>query len=100
MGVSTNVLKSMADPARKATVLGFVLDLESWTVSIKESTIVKLVCRVDELLQAGAGHRWKGRLLAKKLAKLTGGLNFAEQVVRSVTPIKRSLQAVMRQAEK
>jgi hypothetical protein len=100
MGVSTNVLKSMADPARKATVLGFVLDLESWTVSIKESTIVKLVGRVDELLQAGAGHRWKGRRLAKKLASLTGGLNFAEQVVRSVAPIKRSLQAVMRQAEK
>ncbi len=40
IGMSTNVLKSMADPARKATVLGFVLDLETWTVSIKESTIV------------------------------------------------------------
>ncbi len=31
-GLCTNVFKSMADPARKATVLGFVVDLESWTV--------------------------------------------------------------------
>ena len=84
MGVDTNQAKSMAAPASTATSLGFVFDVEAWSVSIKPSTIAKTQEAIKTLLARGPTFRWPAGSLVRLLESLAGLLGFIEHVILSV----------------
>jgi hypothetical protein len=89
MGVDTNQAKSMAAPASTAISLGFVFDVEAWSVSIKPSTIAKTQEAIKSLLARGPTFRWPAGSLVRLLESLAGLLCFIEHVILSVGPVKR-----------
>jgi hypothetical protein len=100
MGVDTNVAKSMAAPATQAVSLGFVFDVDAWTVAIKPSTVVKAQAAISALLEKGPTFRWPARTVERLLESLAGLLCFIEQVIPTVAPVKRHVFDLLHGARK
>ncbi len=90
-GFDINWLKSVIVPRRRLAFIGVIIDLDSWSLRIKDSTMTKARKSVESILRV---RTWRSSLLVAELESLIGRMNFAALVVRRLLPLKHLLIGV------
>jgi hypothetical protein len=96
-GHRINEVKSSQEAESIITYLGFVIDIPRWWVSIKPRTMEKLRANLVSLRMP---RRWSSPELVDLLQKVIGQLNFVQNCVRQVAPLKAPLIRQQLLAEK
>ena len=85
-GVTINYDKSIRSPVRELDYIGLQFLLDLWIIKIRAKTILKMKQVCQSLLEVK--RRWHTDILAHRLQTLIGCMNFAEQVIKQLRPLK------------